>query len=105
MKLLKAFVVIAVLGFTAYLGIMLGKPMFMYRAFKADVQDMTRMAIYKNKLEFKQAVLEKAKEYGLEITKRNIQVTGTRGQYRINIAWSEMVYLFSKKYDFSLEVP
>jgi hypothetical protein len=105
MKVINVLVVLAVIGFTAYLGIMFGKPIFMYRALKADVKDMTRMTVFNSNSEFRQAILDKAEEYGLKIAPRNVRIMGSPGEYKVSINWTEMVYLFEKKYEFSFEVP
>ena len=40
MKLFNGLIVIAVLACAVYLVVVLGRPVFMYRALKADVRDM-----------------------------------------------------------------
>jgi hypothetical protein len=104
-KIINALIFIAVFASAIYLAFMLGKPVFMYRAFKADVVDMTRMDIIKDKYEFKKKVLDKAKEYGLSIKPENVRVSGNAGAYKVNIAWTELVYVFSKEYNFALDAP
>ena len=105
MRTLNLVIVTLVIGGAFYLAVILGMPIFNQRAFMADVRDMSRMTIITDTQEFKHRVLEKANEYALSITAKDVKVGGVPGAYRVKVAWTETVYVFSKEYNFVVEVP
>lgn len=105
MRLFKILLCLSILGLLMYSGIRLGEPYYRYYAFKAKLEDIAKFE--ENQDRILPAVMENAQEIGIPITENDVSISGVRGRYVIETAWTETVNLFDiyeHTYNFRIQV-
>jgi len=103
---IKVLFVILLLIFLGYAGFQFGMPYFRYSAFKSDVKELTRISLGQVE-RTKTQVLEKAQEFKIPISEKDIKVTKTEATVIVRTNWSETVDilgLYQKRLDFDINI-
>lgn len=102
----KLIVWILVLSAIAYAAVLFGTPLFHYRAFKSDIEELVELGNLR-KEEMRAEIQESIDSYGIPITIDMVYFEDLGRSYHIKVSWDETVNfldLYEKTYMFDIDM-